>query len=171
MSDLIDAFFENPALASAMNAWQAVVQGSPLTYNEPILPGWTINIDSNNSSSPAMEREILKRASYGKQLGRLSDAVAALIALQPQQEQARFKEFTDLKEVIDDVKRGGLDQRVARVAADLTALRDADSAKFDELSAQLRAAINAPGGSPGSRGNGSPSPAPKRASSGARSPR
>ena len=159
MTNLVDAFFANPAFLGVMKTWEAMAQGSPLTYNEPILPGWTINIDSNNSSSPAMERDILQQASYGKQLGRLGDAVAGLVAALPtaQQAKAPYKPFLDLQKEIATVKLRGLDRRVARMSADLETLKVSNQAKFEELSALLRAAISAPAGSPGSRGTGSPS--------------
>lgn len=146
MTSLVDTFFDNPMLAASMRAWQSLAQGSLLNYDEPILPGWTINIDSNNSSSPAMERDVLQTASYGKQLGRLSDAVAALVALQPKEVQAKppFKAFTDLQDDIAGVKLRGIERRVARLAADLAQLKSKDHPKFIELAAQLDAVIDAP---------------------------
>ncbi len=48
MTSLVDTFFDNPMLAASMRAWQSLAQGSLLKYDEPILPGWTINIASNN---------------------------------------------------------------------------------------------------------------------------
>jgi hypothetical protein len=143
MTNLVDAFFENPAFVGALKTWETMARGSPLTWNEPILPGWTINIDSNNSSSPAMERDILQMASYGKQLGRLSDAVAALVALRPEAERAEapFKPFTDLQHDIARVKLRGIERRVARMAADLAQLKTSKHPKYAELSAQLGAVI------------------------------
>jgi hypothetical protein len=145
MTSLVDAFFDNPMLAASMRAWQSLAQGSLLSYDEPILPGWTINIDSNNSSSPAMERDVLQVASYGKQIGRLSDAVAALVALQPKEEQAKapFKAFADLQHDVARVKLQGIERRVARMAADLAHLKSRDHPKFVELAAQLDAVIDA----------------------------
>ena len=144
MTNLVDAFFENSAFAGMVKSWEAMSRWAPLSWNEPILPGWTINIDSNNSSSPATERDILKMASYGKQLGRLSDAVAALVALRPEDEQAKapFKPFTDLQHDIASVKLRGIERRVARMAADLALLKTRDDPKFAALSAQLGAVID-----------------------------
>lgn len=145
MSDLSNVFLANPMLTAAMRAWQSLAQGSMLSYDEPILPGWTINIDSNNSSSPAMERDVLQKASYGKQLGRLSDAVAALIALRPEEERMKppFKPFSELQQEIAGVKLRGIERRVARMATDLAQLKTQDPDTFAELSARLSAVIGA----------------------------
>ena len=144
-SDLFSAFFDNPMLTASMQAWQALAQNSFLTYDEPILPGWTINIDSNNSSSPTMERDVLQKASYGKQLGRLGDAVAALIALQPAEARAKapFKPFTDMQADITGVKLRGIERRVERMAADLKQLKTKDLTTYARLSAQLSEVIDA----------------------------
>ncbi len=143
MSDLSDVFSANPMFTAAMRAWQSMAQGSFLNYAEPILPGWTINIDSNNSSSPTMERDVLQTASYGMQLGRLGDAVAALVALQPAGARAKppFKPFTDLQQEINDVKLRGIERRVERMAADLKRLKTMDPTTFARLGAQLSEAI------------------------------
>jgi len=54
------------------------IQAAPDVLAQNINP-WTININSNNSSAPGTEQRILARHSYGRQLGRLMDAVDLLV--------------------------------------------------------------------------------------------
>lgn len=54
---------------------------------QPILPGWTfadtVNVTEENSASPETELQMVSRYSYGRQLGRVLDAVNELIAERP----------------------------------------------------------------------------------------
>jgi len=61
---------------------------APSRLTQSILPGWNFagaqfglfNIDLGQSGDPAFEREVLDRVgSYGRQLGRLGEALAVLI--------------------------------------------------------------------------------------------
>lgn len=55
----------------------------PGIFEQPILPGWTfgsvINVTKRNSSAPDTERDIVAAHSYGRQLGRVIEALAVLI--------------------------------------------------------------------------------------------
>jgi hypothetical protein len=62
----------------AFAAWTS----SPV-FSQPILPGWTINVNSNNSASPRTESLVVSKFSYGRQLGQVGDALAAIIATLP----------------------------------------------------------------------------------------
>lgn len=68
--------------------------------------GNVITVTEANSTSPETEREILTKESYGRQLGRMMDAVAALIEERPKDLHGR-EEFDALLEVRD---HGGEDQ-------------------------------------------------------------
>ncbi len=133
------AFFNPDDMAKAFSAWQSLAQSSLRTLNEPILPGWTINVDSFNSGSPEAERDILKMASYGKQIGRLADAVDELIKQAPDQKPKEFKEFRELKALTDDVKKAALEKRVARMPGDLALLKATDKAQFELVKKALLA--------------------------------
>jgi hypothetical protein len=70
-----------------------------------------VYINLGNSSNPEVEEQVLSDvASYGKQLGRISDALAVLLAhFHPQkplslQEQKALHDFTRMLEDIADVK-------------------------------------------------------------------
>ncbi|MBW8758634.1 MAG: hypothetical protein JF586_13560 [Burkholderiales bacterium] len=125
----------NPFLAFA---------GAVPSFNQPILPGWTLNIDSNNSSSPRTEGLVVSRFSYGRQLGQISDALAAIIAAlpAPAQAQADIRRFLEMKARIDLLKEDTLDERAAALAGELAALKRSKQAKdkraFDQAAALLR---------------------------------
>jgi hypothetical protein len=134
--------FSGPGdVANALRAWTTLAQGSLRNLYEPILPGWTINVDSFNSSSPETERDVLKTASYGRQLGRISDAVAQLIQLEPSQDHQAFKDFDDLQVEIGAVKAKALAARVARMPADLLLLKTTDAEQFGLVRAALLAVL------------------------------
>jgi hypothetical protein len=70
------------------------VFAAPRNLVQPILPGWVFgsvtNITEQNSSAPDTEREIIAAQSYGRQLGRVMDALAILIADLPKAKQQRL---------------------------------------------------------------------------------
>ncbi|HEY8976286.1 MAG TPA: hypothetical protein VIN75_18875 [Burkholderiaceae bacterium] len=123
-----------------LNPFQAFASAMP-SFTQPILPGWTLNIDSNNSSSPRTEGLVVSRFSYGRQLGQVNDALAAIVALLPAEARAlpEVERFMRMKACIDVLKDDSLDDRVASLAADLARLKDSkDSKAFDRATAPLR---------------------------------
>ncbi len=90
-------------LSNPLAAWVAPV------FSQPILPGWTINVNNYNSTSPRIEGLVVSKFSYGKQLGRIADALAAIVATLPQETQATpaVKDFMTLKAAIDVLKAAG----------------------------------------------------------------
>ena len=67
--------------AAWMRSWTQAF--APQNLVQPILPGWTLNVNAFNSSAPQTEAEVLQKHSYGRQLGRIADALAVLIAAAP----------------------------------------------------------------------------------------
>ncbi len=129
----------------SFDPFQALAGAVP-AFSQPILPGWTLNIDSNNSSSPRTEGLVVAKFSYGSQLGQVNDALEAIIESLPA---ARGKpavvRFLAMKRRIDVLKGDGLDSRVEALAGELRALRDSKDAKarkrFDDACAPLRALV------------------------------
>ena len=86
-----------------------------LRVDQPINPGWTfgnlISVTEQNSTSPDTERDIVAAHSYGRQLGRLMDAVAGLIAELPEasRQAPAFQEllYASRQDRQDQVSRGG----------------------------------------------------------------
>lgn len=133
--------FDPAGLLQAMNAWQSLAQGWQGTYNEPILPGWTINVDSFNSASPETERDVLKVASYGRQIGRLADAVAELVKRDAGPSCEAFEELQELRDEVDAVKERARAKRVVRMTGDLVALKASDPKQFARVKAALLAVL------------------------------
>ena len=75
---------DDKGLAWLLWPWRLAASGlAPQTLTQPINPGWSfgnvINVTSSNSSSPDTEREIVSRHSYGRQIGRMMDAIELLL--------------------------------------------------------------------------------------------
>ena len=69
-----------PDPADWLKAWTAAMRAVPHTLDQSINPGWfspVLNI--GNSSAPQTEVAVLQHHSYGRQLGRISDALAVYL--------------------------------------------------------------------------------------------
>ncbi len=127
---------------SWLKQWSAAMQLAPNTLVQPILPGWTLNVNAFNSSAPQTEAEVVSKHSYGRQLGRISDALEVLVqARDPKAADERFDDFRAMKAEIDAIKAGNAEARVARLLADLDLLKvldpDAHARLKDELKKRL----------------------------------
>jgi hypothetical protein len=139
-------FAEATAQALRGNGIHAAgIQAAPDVLAQNINP-WTININSNNSSAPGTEQRILARHSYGRQLGRLMDAVELLVNdLEARKASIsgdeRVTDFRSLKEEIDGIKVKAAQRRLESIEADLELLRGADRQAYRELRERLRALV------------------------------
>jgi hypothetical protein len=121
---------------------------APQSVAESILPGWVfgslINVTEQNSSAPDTEREIVAAHSYGRQLGRVIDALAELIAEVPQAKRSRkaFDDLMKLRREIDDIKSEAASRRLERIASDLATLKKTKPDEYDRVAAKLREALN-----------------------------
>ena len=128
---------------NAFDLWREWLQRPPGAFVQPILPGWSLNINSNNSTAPETEVDIVAKHSYGRQIGRISDAVRALILeahLEPP-ETGPLGEFMTMWDEIEKVKLDGAAERLGRIAADLALLKDKDHAEYLQLRNDLRRAL------------------------------
>jgi hypothetical protein len=78
-------------------------------FSQPVLPGWTINVESNNARAPRTEGLIVSKFSDGRQLGRISDALAAIIETLPAESTSApaVERFLKMKAAIDVLKAAG----------------------------------------------------------------
>jgi hypothetical protein len=116
-------------------------------FDQPILPGWfATNITEQNSSDPDTERAIVASQGYGRQLGRMMDAIALLIEDLPEtaREKKAFQEFDKVRLEINDIKEKVAVRRLNRIAADLAMLKETEPAEYDRVAAKLRAVLNGP---------------------------
>ncbi|HTS20193.1 MAG TPA: hypothetical protein VMN79_00135 [Casimicrobiaceae bacterium] len=126
-----------------MRTWPFTWRTAPEVLTEPILPGWTFNINSNNSTSPETEVDVVAKHSYGRQLGRISDALEALIGERGKgaSKDKRFSAFLAMKHQIDQVKREAAIARLERITNDLALLKTQDPPQFDRLREALQRAL------------------------------
>ena len=95
---------DNNQYLDALMAWNA----APV-FSQPILQGWTINVNSNNSRAPRTEGLVVSKFSYGRQLGQISDALAAIIDTLPAESTSApaVVRFLKMKAAIDVLKAAG----------------------------------------------------------------
>jgi hypothetical protein len=129
-----------------LRAWTSWFPPAPQSLNQPILPGWTLapvlNVNSANSTAPQTEAEIVQRHSYGRQLGRISDALEALIELSGAAEDKRLTEFIAMKQEIDALKLDASAARIEQLIKDLAALKEARPDDYRRLRDPLRRALD-----------------------------
>jgi hypothetical protein len=119
----------------------------PRNLAQPILPGWVFgsvtNVTEQNSSAPDTEREIVAGQSYGRQLGRVMDALAVLIADLPKakQDARAFEEFAKIRREIDDIKAQAATRRLDGIVVDLATLKATKPKEYERLAATLREAL------------------------------
>ena len=111
---------------------------------QPINPGWTfgnlISVTEQNSSAPDTERDIVAAESYGRQLGRVIDALVVLITDVPQskREEPAFVKLIELHEKIESIKVRAASRRLDRFVADLTPLRTANNDEYQRVKKKLQ---------------------------------
>jgi len=129
--------------AEWMRTWQAVWRGGPDNLVQPILPGWTFNINSSNSTAPQTEVDVVAKHSYGRQIGRMSDALELLIDERHGKtpKDKRFSDFLTMKHEIDNVKRDAAATRIEQIARDLALLKAQDEKQYVRLRDALREAL------------------------------
>ncbi len=119
-------------------------RAAPNELNQPVLPGWifagTVTVNERNSSAPETEREIVAAESYGRQIGRMSDALAALVAEWPEgkPKPEAIREFEELRTRIDEIKLGVASRRAQRFLDDMAVLKRDNAAEFRRLADQVR---------------------------------
>jgi hypothetical protein len=129
--------------AEWMRTWQVVWRGAPDNLVQPILPGWTFNINSNNSTAPQTEVDVVAKHSYGRQIGRVSDALELLIEERHGKtpKDKRFSDFLTMKHEIDNVKQDAAARRIERIVGDLALLKAQDEEQYLRLRDALRDAL------------------------------
>jgi hypothetical protein len=122
--------------------WPAGFKLAPEWLNQAINPGWTLAgvvVNQQNSSAPAVEQSVLSHHSYGRQLGRLIDAVEALLDAAPAKV-AQDPRATDLRTLARDIERikaEAASDRIDRLAGELTLVRKTDPDGWRRLQAAL----------------------------------
>jgi hypothetical protein len=115
---------------------------APQTLSQPILPGWSfgnITVNEQNSRSPQTEHAIVAEHSYGRQLGRLTDALVALIEERPKglAGNKAFDDLLALRASIDAIKARSAAGRVERLEADLERLKTELPEDYRRIAAKI----------------------------------
>jgi hypothetical protein len=138
-----------PALAWPWSAWADAVAGlsgrfAPHELHQPINPGWilaqSVTVNERNSSAPETERKIVAEESYGRQIGRISDALAVLLRERPERtpEAKEILAFKAMCARIGEIKHEAAVRRAERFLEDLEQLKREDPAEYGRLAAMLR---------------------------------
>ena len=135
--------------AEWLRRWSEAMRSVPQSLTQAINPGWnfgpTFTLNSANSSAPQTEVEVLQRHSYGRQLGRISEALELLIEerARTSPKDKRVDDFLKMKAEIDAVKLDAAAARVDGLRSDLAALKKSRPAVYRKLKDALREALDA----------------------------
>jgi hypothetical protein len=136
---------------AALAPWRLALQATqalalaPRNLTQPINPGWTfgnvIQVTEQNSTAPDTEQQIVSRHSYGRQIGRLMDAVALLLehADATTRDDTRAQDFNTLQRDVQAIKREQVAARLQRRRDELVALRRDHPEVWRELRVLLKA--------------------------------
>jgi hypothetical protein len=121
---------------------------APENLAQAVLPGWNfgtiVNVSEENSEAPETELAILRKQSYGRQLGQISDALQVLIAeraAEGKDSDPALEKFSTMRAEIEEIKNSGLSDRVTQLCTELAALQQADGKEYDRLRRRLLEAL------------------------------
>jgi len=127
-----------------MNALGSSVSAlAPQSLSQPILPGWSfgnlITVTETNSNSPEMERDIVAQESYGRQLGRVIDALEVLVHERPESaaKHPALDDFLSLSQKINEIKSRSSASRIERIKADLARLKKDSPDDYHRIASAL----------------------------------
>ncbi|EIZ77333.1 hypothetical protein WSK_4119 [Novosphingobium sp. Rr 2-17] len=134
--------------ADSWNPWISAAF-APQKLWQSINSGWSfgnVTINEQNSSAPQTEQTILAHESYGRQIGKLLDAVSELVKTQPDRNANKaFVEISKLTERIDRIKYEAAVDRIQGLRRDLELLsasdRPEDQAAFNKSIEALRSLL------------------------------
>jgi len=134
---------------AALAPWRLAMQATqawalaPQQLVQPINTGWTFGnviVNEQNSTAPDTEQQIVRRHSYGRQIGRVMDAVELLLDQADAKTRAdpRAKHFVALQRDVKDIKREQSAARLRRLRDELVALRREQPQAWRELRSLLQ---------------------------------
>jgi hypothetical protein len=127
-------------LWSPWAAWFA-----PRELSQPINPGWTFGnviVNQRNSSAPQTEQAILAEESYGRQIGKLLEAVYELTKGKPDRDgSTAFRDITALRDKVERLKCESASTRIDQLRDDLALLKATDEAAFEMKIEALRSLL------------------------------
>lgn len=140
--------FWPPLWGDISRSAEASSRGASGSFVQPILPGWVFgnvyNVTTQNSSDPQAEADIVAVHGYGRQIGRIMDALELVITeLLPQERHAAdpIKKFEELRRQVDHIKRGAVAKWSDNVASRLDDLKTSDPQEYARVAARLEKAL------------------------------
>jgi hypothetical protein len=123
---------------------------APNSLQQPILPGWifanAVNINDTNSGAPEIESEIVSHESYGRQLGRVIEALCEIIEERPATARPEgMKNLLKLQDKIERIKAQNAERRLENVRSWLAGLKRQKESEYQRVAAALRAALGSAG--------------------------
>ena len=111
---------------------------APGNLNQPILPDWSLQrISVNYAGSPEIEREVVEKvASFGKQLGIITDAVLALADGKPKNDKAIVR-LREIAAKIEELKNRNKTSLADQAREALERLEKAEPATARRIAAQF----------------------------------
>jgi hypothetical protein len=123
--------------ATAASAALPFFDLAPERLAQPINPGWSFGnviLNTGNSSAPEVEQSVVSHHSYGRQIGRLMEAVSALAqALPKTASDPRIEAFNALAIDVERIKREAAQTRIERLRVQLQELKECDPEGFRDL--------------------------------------
>jgi hypothetical protein len=123
--------------ALPLSQWPWPASWAPQWLNQSFNNGWTfgnIVVSTANSTAPDVERAVVSQYSYGRQIGRLMDAVVALSDRVPGAEvHPDVKPLLELSREVDEIKERAKQGRQAELLDELRALKRCDPQAWAEL--------------------------------------
>lgn len=131
-----------------MRWWSPWASLAPRDLSQPINPGWSFGnviVNQRNSRAPETEQAILAEESYGRQIGKLLEAVHALIAERPgNTANPAFRDIEALREKVERLKREAAEKRIDQLRRDLELLKASDKTAFEAKIEALRTLLPEP---------------------------
>jgi hypothetical protein len=123
--------------------WPSAGNGSPAIAFaperlwQPINPGWSFGnliVNNTNSSAPDVEQAVVSRYSYGRQIGRMMEALEVLVkALPATKSDPGVKDFLALAAEVGKAKSAAKEARLERLRLELAALKKQDRKAWEQL--------------------------------------
>jgi len=137
---------ENQYIDQWMRLWLPWISLAPQELSQSINPGWilggSVTVNQRNSSAPATEQAILAEESYGRQIGKLLEAVHELIKERPgNATHPAFQDIAALREKVERLKLEGASARIDQIERDLELLKAFDKTAFEKKVEALRALL------------------------------
>jgi hypothetical protein len=118
---------------------------APNQLSQPINPGWSFGnviVNERNSGAPSAEQAIVAEVSYGRQIGKLLDAVYELCRQRPDvATNTAFQDIAKLRDKVEQMKRDAAAEHVDQLRHDLELLKASGKRALEENAESLRSLL------------------------------